>query len=459
MSDNSSFDAETSSINNSDEEISSTEVSSNEHASSEQSFNTSRSSHSETQSNQSVEEYSSSSDQDEDNETASDNEESSVTDREEIFTSDDCSENSGPDDPPYSFNSDTQSDSSESDSAPPDTSEQHQKNIVQNLLSTGYKGPHILKILRDEHGIQMSAKTLSRKRKEWGLRLCDLEQAPPPTPLSPKIRASLVSSHSKGMNLNEIQAQLANETSVNVSIRTIKRYLKQLNLKLLRNNVTHGKITIQQVHDAIHDARTRRLQSDAGYRRMRMILMREYDIQIPQRLVYDVLREIDPEGMAARLRGVCKRQIYQTNGPNHIWSSDGHDKLKRFGLTIYGFVDAWSRKILGMFVHVTNNNPRHIAVYFLQLASKAGGIPLLLTTDCGTETVKMARCMMELTYTHMEISLEDAAKRMHYTKSTHNQKIESLWSQMMKQHNRAIKHDILSHIEDGSYDDQDDVQK
>ncbi|EFP79073.2 uncharacterized protein PGTG_05029 [Puccinia graminis f. sp. tritici CRL 75-36-700-3] len=113
---------------------------------------------------------------------------------------------------------------------------------------------------------------------------------------------------------------------------------------------------------------------------MRMILMREYDIQIPQRLVYDVLREIDPEGMAARLRGVCKRRIYRTNGPNHIWSSDGHDKLKCFGLTIYGFVNAWSRKILGMFVHVTNNNPRHIAVYFLQLASKAGGVPLLLTT-------------------------------------------------------------------------------
>ncbi|KAA1069486.1 hypothetical protein PGT21_026274 [Puccinia graminis f. sp. tritici] len=262
------------------------------------------------------------------------------------------------------------------------------------------------------------------------------------------------------MNPNKIQARLANETSVNVSIRTIKRYLKQLNLKLLRNDVTHGKVSIQQVYDAIHDAQTRRLQSNAGYQRMRMILMREYDIQIPQRLVYDVLREIDPEDMAARLRGVCKRQTYQTNGPNHIWSSDGHDKLKRFGLTIYGYVNAWSRKILGMFVHVTNNDPRHIAVHFLQLASEAGGIPLLLTTDCGTEThVKMARCMMELTYTHMEISLEDAAKRMHYTKSTHNQKIESLWSQMMKQHNRAIKHNILSHIEDGSYDDQDDVQK
>jgi hypothetical protein len=67
------------------------------------------------------------------------------------------------------------------------------------------------------------------------------------------------------MNLNEIQAWLANKTSVNVSIRTIKRYLKQLNLKLLGNNVTHGKVTIQQLYDAINNAQTRRLQSDAGY--------------------------------------------------------------------------------------------------------------------------------------------------------------------------------------------------
>ncbi|KAA1068479.1 hypothetical protein PGT21_024015 [Puccinia graminis f. sp. tritici] len=94
------------------------------------------------------------------------------------------------------------------------------------------------------------------------------------------------------MNLNEIQARLANKTSVNVSIRTIKRYLKQLNLKLLRNDVTHGKVTIQQVYDAINDARTRRLESDAGYRRMRMILMREYDIQIP----HPTVPEPEPRG-------------------------------------------------------------------------------------------------------------------------------------------------------------------
>ncbi|KNZ58795.1 hypothetical protein VP01_1861g7 [Puccinia sorghi] len=36
-------------------------------------------------------------------------------------------------------------------------------------------------------------------------------------------------------------------------------------------------------------------------------------------------------------------------------------------LTLYGFIDAWSCKILGIYVHVTNNDPCHIGYYYLQL--------------------------------------------------------------------------------------------
>ena len=147
--------------------------------------------------------------------------------------------------------------------------------------------------------------------------------------------------------------------------------------------------------------------------------------------------------MAARLRQACKQRVYQTLGPNHIWACDGHDKLKRLRITIYGFIDAWSRKVLGMFVHVTNNDPRHIAVYLFHLASKAGGIPFKLTSDYGTKTVEMAAHQMRLSHFYGGISKEEAQKRMHFTKSTHNQKIEALWSQMMKQHNQHIKHDIM----------------
>jgi transposase InsO family protein len=79
-------------------------------------------------------------------------------------------------------------------------------------------------------------------------------------------------------------------------------------------------------------------------------------------VVYDILKELDPEGMEMRLKKTCKRRVFWTIGPNHIWAADGHDKLNCFGITVYGFIDAWSRKVLGIFVHVTNNYPRHIGV-------------------------------------------------------------------------------------------------
>ncbi|KNE94273.1 hypothetical protein PSTG_12405 [Puccinia striiformis f. sp. tritici PST-78] len=205
-------------------------------------------------------------------------------------------------------------------------------------------------------------------------------------PLSPEIPASILSSHSKGLNLREMNARLYADTGVEVGHRT----------------------------------------NSTGYRRMRMVLMRHYNIRVPRDIIYEVLKEIDPKGMAARLCQACKCCIYRTLGPNHIWACDGHNKLKPFGITVYGFVDAWLQKVLGMF---------------------------------GTETVDMAAHQMTLSLAYAGISKEEAEKRMHFTKSTHNQKIEAMWSQMMKQHNRPIKDDILAEINSGCYDKDDGVQK
>ncbi|EFP77601.2 uncharacterized protein PGTG_03557 [Puccinia graminis f. sp. tritici CRL 75-36-700-3] len=192
---------------------------------------------------------------------------------------------------------------------------------------------------------------------------------------------------------------------------------------------------------------------------MHRILKRFYSISIPRNTVYNLLKEIDPEGLAQRLRKTCKRCVFCTHGPNHVWACDGHDKLKRFGICIYSFIDAWSCKILGMFVHVTNNDPKHIGVYFLQTAAKAGGIPLKLKSDFGSETIDMAAYQMFISYKHAGIDIEEAAKRMNFTKSTHNQKIEALWSQMMKHHNQAVINAITEKIESGVYNPDDEVQK
>jgi hypothetical protein len=75
---------------------------------------------------------------------------------------------------------------------------------------------------------------------------------------------------------------------------------------------------------------------------------------------------------------------------------DGHDKLKKCGITLYGFINAWSQKILGIFVHTTNNNSRHIGYYYCQLVKKDGGISHQTTTNQGSEKIDTAGHQLNL---------------------------------------------------------------
>ncbi|KNZ48522.1 hypothetical protein VP01_5601g1, partial [Puccinia sorghi] len=84
---------------------------------------------------------------------------------------------------------------------------------------------------------------------EWGLQQFDLQKIDP-LPLNPAVRASLISSHSQGLNTQEIQAQLSKETNTHVCCHTVKHYLKILNLKLLLNDVESGKISLEKVYKA-----------------------------------------------------------------------------------------------------------------------------------------------------------------------------------------------------------------
>ncbi|KAI7961827.1 hypothetical protein MJO28_002316 [Puccinia striiformis f. sp. tritici] len=359
----------------------------------------------------------------------------------------DYSEFSGSDDEPFSPPSDDDSDSSKLDDnkSPLSPKDRRLKKLLVKIFKAGHQGPAAIRILLREHDITISPRHLARKRKEWNLQKRHLRQTPIPVPLSPEIRASILSSHSKGLNLREMNARLYADTGLEVGHHTVQRYLKKLGLTLLPNDILDGKVIMDQVYNAIHDARNNLLQNNTGYCRMRMVLMRHYNIRVPRDIIYEVLKEIDPEGMAARLRQACKRRIYRTLGPNHIWACDGHDKLKPFGITVYGFVDAWSRKLLGILLFTSR--------------FKGWWNTIQGNNRLRNETVDMAAHQMTLSLAYAGISKEEAEKRMHCTKSTHNQEIEAMWSQMMKQHNRPIKDDILAEINSGCYDKDDGVQK
>ncbi|KAH9442393.1 hypothetical protein Pst134EB_028647 [Puccinia striiformis f. sp. tritici] len=170
-------------------------------------------------------------------------------------------------------------------------------------------------------------------------------------------------------------------------------------------------------------------------------------------------QELDPEGVERRSKRVLKRCIFNVPGPNFIWSANGHNKLKKFDITLYGFIDAYSRKVLGVFVHTTNNNPCHIGYYYLQLVKQSGGIPCWTITDCGSETIELAGHQINLMRQFGNIEDLDPDQSHQFTKSVHNQKIKCLWSQLMKQYNSDLIDQLFDAKKEKKYDPQDPIQR
>ena len=119
------------------------------------------------------------------------------------------------------------------------------------------------------------------------------------------------------------------------------------------------------------------------------------------------MHEFCPEGFERRHPKATKihRIPLMSLGPNDEWSGDGHDKLCKIGMAIYGIHDKASGMWLGLWV-VPNNRLNIVVAYlYLSLVEERGGnvtilekfmqclnycittgIPVQSTTDCGSET-------------------------------------------------------------------------
>ncbi|KZT50872.1 hypothetical protein CALCODRAFT_423369, partial [Calocera cornea HHB12733] len=83
-------------------------------------------------------------------------------------------------------------------------------------------------------------------------------------------------------------------------------------------------------------------------------------------------------------------------GPSEEWSGDGHDKLARMELPIWGLRDKASRRLLGLWV-VPNSRLQSVpAALFLQVVRKEGGIPIRVTLDQGTEGGLLGKLQTQL---------------------------------------------------------------
>ena len=235
-----------------------------------------------------------------------------------------------------------------------------------------------------------------------------------------------------GLNNTEIVLFLSLGRGLIMSIRQLKRILRNLHLK---------RRSVQSYSDEIIDALESDLKgsgSSIDYRQMHHRLKIDHGLLINRETVRKALK-------------LLKRRIYRAKGPIFIWHIDGYDKLQPFGFSIHGGIDGFSRKILWLEVGHTNKNPKVIAHYFVNCVQQVGGLPRIVRADAGTENVNVSGIQRFLRRND-EDSFGGEESFM-YEKSTFSQRIESWWSFLRKSFAGCWMEFFKNMREDGEYCD------
>ena len=186
----------------------------------------------------------------------------------------------------------------------------------------------------------------------------------------------------------------AMQTYVEWSIRTLDRRLRHFGVYYNDNTVS-----VEDVEEAIK----KELEGPGkllGYRALHKKVRQKYDILVTRDQVYDVMYDLDPEGLAAR-GGVGAKKIrrkkgnFSSKGPNWVHSLDGNDKLMgyqnlTFPVAIYGCLDTASRKLLWLRVWNKNCDPKLIGRWYLKHIMETKVMLAMIRVDKGSETGTMA---------------------------------------------------------------------
>jgi hypothetical protein len=169
-----------------------------------------------------------------------------------------------------------------------------------------------------------------------------------------------------------------------------------------------------------------------GYGRqyLQVHLKQRYHCVARDRL-FRIYRTINPEGVDRRKRDVQRRRgEYIVPGPNWLWSVDGHDKLKPYGIEIYAGVDAYSRYITWIYVGISSGTAVSVVHQYLETVRSSGVYPQFIRSDCGGETSMMSYAHFMLAKAaDPDIQFQDCYM---YGTSTANQRIESWWGFLSK---------------------------
>ena len=239
----------------------------------------------------------------------------------------------------------------------------------------------------------------------------------------------------KGWKYTEIQQTLLSY-GCEISLRQLKRILQENNL-YRRKNYTDLEIVYDFIANEIKESGQMH-----GYRFMHQKCKLKKMV-VPRKVVYEVMKELDPEGMSLRKRYRLIRRRYYGKGPNYVWHIDSYDKLKPYGICINGCLDGCSRRIIWMEAYYTNSEAKVIGGYFVNCVEEHEGIPQNIRIDDGTENSYVDRLQNVCSEEYWQEERHCVIRG----RSTMNRRIRAFWSIYRRQNSEfyiSLFHQLAS---------------
>ncbi|KAJ7694463.1 hypothetical protein B0H14DRAFT_3120320 [Mycena olivaceomarginata] len=125
-------------------------------------------------------------------------------------------------------------------------------------------------------------------------------------------------------------------------------------------------------------------------------LLRSVSIQVLKTIhrkdVADILKQMEPEKVAARYGRRFKRSRFYSAGVMEILSFDQHDKWKYYGLYLHLGMDPYTGRLHWNKIWWTNRNTAPVTSYYLGAVRRQNTMPLLTFSDTGHENNGIAKC-------------------------------------------------------------------
>ena len=286
-------------------------------------------------------------------------------------------------------------------------------------------------------GVQIHRNTLSTRLLEW--------QGPSTQVASAD--AALVTEVDSAFHTTHHDDQMVADNITASGIPTTQRQVKRIRLAhgWRRRGDTDDQLadsraeTFSLVKSALHQGVVRCY----GRGLLRTYLRLRHHHNAREDDVRDALATLDSVGTESRRKGPDKSRKggeYITPGPDWLWSCDGHDKFRNFGIEIYACVDAYSRRI--QWCYVGNSNRRAVSILrqVVTTIKAYNRCPSFFRSDRGKEVLLLADAQYSFYVLNQkakgtcpededELKLRDCYM---FGTSTANIRIESMWMRMIR---------------------------